>query len=324
MAVERAESEFDYGGQGQLEDDEMRMAEQAQPPSAQINQSGQARYHQSQSPTKNRQSAAGTTGAFNTGHQRYLPILTVTSNHVKGYASKKRGRSDEPAHHAPRKGVQDKMNGAESEVGDEDTTLGTPFLGNENDDANDDENGDDLQEDLTRSTETEAEPEVLEAQEFNFRAVKTVVEAVSSDHPPDFPEEELKHMEYSKLSEESWEDHVEPPEFTLPEVLEGATLDKKVEHFAMSSTQAHLAEQYAFYQSLSPAEWDEAGDHILAEIGKVFQGLKDAKKNKRMILEKIEAEIEARDKLVKGKSANINAKFIDMQAGGEGLLKGKN
>jgi hypothetical protein len=51
--------------------------------------------------------------------------------------------------------------------------------------------------------------------------------------------------------------------------------------------------------------------------------LKEKRQEKRRVTEKFEAEIEAREKVVRGKSDLFEKKLKEMQASGEGVLRGK-
>jgi hypothetical protein len=54
-----------------------------------------------------------------------------------------------------------------------------------------------------------------------------------------------------------------------------------------------------------------------------MQDMKNNRKKRRAITEKFESEIRAREEAVRGKSENLKKTFEDMQASGEGVLRGK-
>lgn len=328
MTLGQTESENGQGYYPDYEDDHQDQWNQAEVYFEGNHMQVESQRNQSSSPSKVRRSVPATTGPYTAGHHRHHSDLPIPSNQNKGHIAKKRGRTEEQ---------QIRKEDVRSDV-DEIVVdgIGEPypkgaglFHGDGDGDGDEDEyvEGAPLRSDRgeevtpTRHLEEGAENS---SEQQEYRNVKIAINPNSSTHPPDFTEEELKKMEYSKLSTESWESTHEAPDFQLPEALKGSSLEQRVDHYAFNKAATKWDDQVAFYQSLNTKEWDQAGDHLLSEIGKIFSGMKEAKKQKRIVLEEIEAEIEAREKLVRGKSANIDAKFSAMQAGGEGLLKGRN
>jgi hypothetical protein len=159
------------------------------------------------------------------------------------------------------------------------------------------------------------------------RPLKERVQA--RDISPDYSEEDLKGMKYNRFEAESWETIPNVPEFVLAQELHGpdATLGTRIDYYSKRSHNSDKPEDLdahaEFYANLSTAEWEEAGDYLVDKFTYLLQQIKKAKQDKRKRMEEFEAEIEVREKAVRGKSEKFDAEFNDMKASGEGLLKGK-
>jgi hypothetical protein len=74
---------------------------------------------------------------------------------------------------------------------------------------------------------------------------------------------------------------------------------------------------------MSTTDWEESGDWFVDRFSQIMQDMKNNRKKRRAITEKFESEIRAREEAVRGKSENLKKTFEDMQASGEGVLRGK-
>lgn len=137
--------------------------------------------------------------------------------------------------------------------------------------------------------------------------------------PADYDNEQLKGMKYSDLKSEDWDTIPNSNIFTLPPQLQGKPLGDQITYYAGRSTE----ELALFYEHLSTREWEEAGDWLVEKFADLLKQLKEKRQEKRKITEGFEAEIEAREKAVRGKSDLLDKKLKDMRASGEGVLRGK-
>lgn len=62
---------------------------------------------------------------------------------------------------------------------------------------------------------------------------------------------------------------------------------------------------------------------MIDKFADLLKQMKQKKQEKRELTEKFEAEIEAREKAVRGKSDLLDKMFDEMKASGEGVLRGK-
>ena len=137
--------------------------------------------------------------------------------------------------------------------------------------------------------------------------------------PADYDNEKLKGMKYSDLKSEDWDTIPNSKVFALPPQLQGKPLGDQITYYASRQTE----ELALFYEHLSTREWEEAGDWLVEKFADLLKQLKEKRQEKRKITEGFEAEIEAREKAVRGKSDLLDKKLKDMRASGEGVLRGK-
>jgi Extracellular mutant protein 11 len=137
--------------------------------------------------------------------------------------------------------------------------------------------------------------------------------------PPDYNQEKLKGMKYSDLKAEDWDTIPNPKPFELPAELQGYSLGEQITYYSRQP----IEELALFYEHLSTSEWEQAGDWLVEKFGDLLKQLKDKRQEKRRLTEKYEAEIEAREKAVRGKSDLLDKKFDEMKTSGEGMLRGK-
>lgn len=139
---------------------------------------------------------------------------------------------------------------------------------------------------------------------------------------PDYDDDELKKMTYVDLKKETWEtethgqkrgnDH-DPQD---PQIRFEDRIEQTIQN-------AKATVQVAFFEQLSREEWEQCGDFFIDKFAGLMKAMKEARKKKREIITSFEAEIEAREKAVRGQSDSIEKKFSEMRNGGEGLLKDK-
>ncbi|CZR62532.1 uncharacterized protein PAC_12429 [Phialocephala subalpina] len=138
---------------------------------------------------------------------------------------------------------------------------------------------------------------------------------------PDYEDAALQKMSYTQLEKEPWEKVDENRSFQLAKPLKDTSLlADKMEHYVSSQEQDA---QVAFFKQMPNHEWEEAGDWFVEQFADLMKKIKNKRVDKRAITKKYEEEISARERLVRGKSDNLDREFRDMRVGGEGILKGK-
>lgn len=138
---------------------------------------------------------------------------------------------------------------------------------------------------------------------------------------PDYTDAQLRKMTYVDLEKESWEKNDDKKNFQLVKPLrDNNTLKEKLEHYVFKEDEEP---QLTFYEQMSPQEWEEGGDWFVEKFTELMNEIKTKRTQKKEITKKYEAEISAREKLVRGKSDALDREFKDMRVGGEGILRGK-
>ncbi|KAF8855277.1 hypothetical protein BDZ45DRAFT_507997 [Acephala macrosclerotiorum] len=138
---------------------------------------------------------------------------------------------------------------------------------------------------------------------------------------PEYSDAELLKMSYAQLEKEPWEKADESKSFQLSKPLKPTSLLKdKMEHYVAEEEQDA---QVAFFKQMSNTEWEEGGDWFVDQFADLMKKIKIKRVEKRAVTNKYEEEINSREKLVRGKSDNLDREFRDMRVGGEGILRGK-
>ncbi|EGS22017.1 uncharacterized protein CTHT_0039020 [Thermochaetoides thermophila DSM 1495] len=152
----------------------------------------------------------------------------------------------------------------------------------------------------------------------------------------DYNDAELHAMSYSDLLNQPF-DHdpqaapiiSQPPQF-LPAPAPTAPLPPgkdsplttRLEHYlTLSSTSPEL--QQTFITSLTIDEWDEAGDWFLTRFSDIIMRIKQARRKKREVVARFEAEIAAREEAVRGKIEGIGRTLREMREEGMKVMRGR-
>lgn len=79
-------------------------------------------------------------------------------------------------------------------------------------------------------------------------------------------------------------------------------------------------EQKQFFTQMNLADWERSGDWLMEQFGLVTQRLKEARQNKRAMVDTFEAEIARREDAVRARTETINRKLDKIKHKGEDML----
>ncbi|GKT62146.1 hypothetical protein ColTof4_02229 [Colletotrichum tofieldiae] len=135
----------------------------------------------------------------------------------------------------------------------------------------------------------------------------------------DYADDELQGMTYSQLREQPFDD--DPARTSLRPVgpLTGDSLPVKIEHFKGQRE----ADQKEFFKQMTVSDWERSGDWFLDQFGQIAQKLKEARKNKRDMVDRFEGEIASREEAVRVRTENISKKLNKIKHKGEDMLADK-
>jgi Extracellular mutant protein 11 len=235
---------------------------------------------------------------------------TVDAINQQKIGAKKRNRSDEPS----RENYQQHRHQGDEELEetDENDLPGPPSKERQNN--------------FELSSDEAETPSTTPTRQRKVRLVHnsqlTMGNGYRPGYPPiDYDDEKLKDMKYSDLKAEDWDVIPNPKPFELPAELEGKALGDQIAYYADRIKTDEDA--VLFFEQLPTSEWEQAGDWLIEKFADLLKQLKDKRQEKRRITEKFESEIEAREKAVRDKSDLFEKKLKEMQASGEGVLRGK-
>jgi hypothetical protein len=138
----------------------------------------------------------------------------------------------------------------------------------------------------------------------------------------DFDDEKLQKMAYTDLKKEDWDFVASSQKRTNPAGTQHSdiTLEDGIKYMVEDET---ADAQVQFFEEMSMAEYEEAGDFFINKFADLVKQIKDSRKKKRGLVTAFEKEIEEREKAVRVKCENLDKQFNDMRAGGEDVLRGK-
>ncbi|KAK1836920.1 extracellular mutant protein 11-domain-containing protein [Podospora conica] len=144
---------------------------------------------------------------------------------------------------------------------------------------------------------------------------------------PDYNDADLHRMSYADLRQQDFDYDPQnaavqqPQQPTAPLLLNpaGASLEDRLEFYQKQGGM----DQHTFFTRMPMREWDEAGDWFLSRFGDVVNRMKEARKNKRKLVEAFETEISTREEAVRVKMEGIAKTLEDFKAEGRSMMEGK-
>ncbi|KAI1347536.1 extracellular mutant protein 11-domain-containing protein [Xylaria sp. FL0043] len=135
----------------------------------------------------------------------------------------------------------------------------------------------------------------------------------------DYDDGALAAMDYETLKREEFD--FDPAQAEARSVFEPprGTLPEKLEHF-LTKDQAN---QVNFFTKMSVRDWEESGDWFLERFGDIMVRFKEARKEKREIVNAFENEIAEREEAVRNKIHGIGQTLADLKSEGEGMMLNK-
>ncbi|KAJ2992913.1 hypothetical protein NUW58_g2013 [Xylaria curta] len=135
----------------------------------------------------------------------------------------------------------------------------------------------------------------------------------------DYDDGTLAAMDYVALKDEAFD--FDPAQAEAQSVFEPprGTLPEKLEHFFAKDK----ANQANFFTKMPVKDWEESGDWFLERFGDIMTRFKEARKEKRDIVNKFEKEIAEREEAVRNKIHGIGQTLADLKSEGEDMMEGK-
>ncbi|KAH6855671.1 extracellular mutant protein 11-domain-containing protein [Chaetomium sp. MPI-CAGE-AT-0009] len=136
----------------------------------------------------------------------------------------------------------------------------------------------------------------------------------------DYNDAELHAMSYSDLRDQSFD--FDPQTAALQQTSvppAGGSVEERLEHYKRKGSM----DQHEFFARVSVDEWDEAGDWFLSRFGDIMLRLKQARRNKRRLVQQFEDEVAAREEAVRGKIEGIGRTLEDLKQEGQTMMEGK-
>jgi hypothetical protein len=135
----------------------------------------------------------------------------------------------------------------------------------------------------------------------------------------DYDDGALAAMDYAALKQEAFD--FDPAQAEARSVFEPprGTLPEKLEHFFTKDE----ASQANFFTKMPVKEWEASGDWFLEKFGEIMDRFKEARKQKREMVDSFENEIAEREEAVRNKIQGIGQTLAELKTEGEGMMLGK-
>lgn len=129
----------------------------------------------------------------------------------------------------------------------------------------------------------------------------------------DYDDKALSSMDYADLQGQPFDfDPAGEASPSRARAAEGSNLPARLEHYKGRGE----ADQRAFFEGMSVAEWDGAGDWFLEEFGAMVQRMKEGRRRRRELVEGFEAEIAEREEGVRTRTEGVKRKLDRMKRDG--------
>ncbi|KAF2971531.1 hypothetical protein GQX73_g1935 [Xylaria multiplex] len=135
----------------------------------------------------------------------------------------------------------------------------------------------------------------------------------------DYDDGALASMDYKALKLEAFDFDPAQAEARSAFAPPPGTLPEKLEHFFTKDE----INQTSFFTKMPVNEWEEAGDWFLERFGDIMARFKEARKEKREIVNAFENEIAEREEAVRNKIHGIGQTLADLKTEGEDMMLGK-
>ncbi|ETS83333.1 hypothetical protein PFICI_05209 [Pestalotiopsis fici W106-1] len=118
----------------------------------------------------------------------------------------------------------------------------------------------------------------------------------------DYDDSVLAKMNYSELKSQDFDFDPARAESSSAQRPPPGTLPEKLDHFFHKDEDA----QKTFFNTMPMRDWDDSGDWFLEKFGDIMHRLKDARRDKRNLVDQFETEIAEREDAVRNKMSSID------------------
>jgi len=135
----------------------------------------------------------------------------------------------------------------------------------------------------------------------------------------DYNDAELNAMNFADLRDQAFDFDPQTAVLQPAPVPTGHRIEEKLEHFKTKDS----IDQHQFFTQVSIDDWEASGDWFLEQFSGIMQKMKVARRGKREMMVKFEAEVAAREEAVRGKIEGIGRTLQDLKQEGQTMMQGK-
>ncbi|KAH6681137.1 extracellular mutant protein 11-domain-containing protein [Plectosphaerella plurivora] len=133
----------------------------------------------------------------------------------------------------------------------------------------------------------------------------------------DYDDIALERMSYVELQKQPFD--MNPTQATIDQRA-ASSANEPLEDKLSRCRDKGDKEQKQLFNQMSLADWERSGDWFLEQFSSITQRLKEARQNKRVMVDRFEAEVSGREEAVRARTETINKKLDKIKHKGEDML----
>ncbi|KAL8645176.1 MAG: hypothetical protein Q9210_006858 [Variospora velana] len=139
----------------------------------------------------------------------------------------------------------------------------------------------------------------------------------------DYDMKALSEMTYRQLAEEAFDTSPQAPHLQDPALTDDSPLENKLLHFhsldgPREQIQSH---RQAFFSSLNIDQYEECGDIMAEQFGRIISKFKQARRQKRSLAKEFENEVAARERVVESRKVAVTKDLDRLKRTGREVLQ---
>ncbi|KAF3767399.1 hypothetical protein M406DRAFT_69546 [Cryphonectria parasitica EP155] len=135
----------------------------------------------------------------------------------------------------------------------------------------------------------------------------------------DYDDAVLEKMSFADLQNEPFDHDPTKQAVQSPAKPPADNLDEMLQFYRDKSEGA----QTQFFTQMSVRDWEDSGDWFLEQFGDIMKRMKQARQDKRKMVEHFETEISNREEAVRCKKESIDRKLSKLRHDGKAMMEGK-
>ena len=140
----------------------------------------------------------------------------------------------------------------------------------------------------------------------------------------DYSLDQLSNMTFEQLRTEAFDHDPKATAPALPQEVANGTLAQRLDHIlALKEDETKASQRSAIFASLPIEQYEDCGDLIVEKFAATITKFKNARRQRRKVVQEFEDEVAKREEKVKGKTSAVEKDLSRLKRGGEEVVRGK-